>query len=439
MIGDPVNVAARLQGAAKPGTVIVGEVTHRLTRKAIEYVELEPLELKGKAEQVPAWEAVRAVVRGRATRGGGVDAARRPPRRARAAAGALRAGRQRGPPAPGDRDRAGGRRQDPAAARAHAERRRSRDAARRAARQLPGLRGRARLLGAGRDRPGDLRHRRRRRRRRGLAQAPPRDRGARRRTPRARSRPSGSRWRSAGRSGSSRRPTRAWTGRARGPAADARAPVLRRADADRGGEPAPAADLRRRGHPLGRRGHARPDRVPGPVGPRAGPVRVPGARRAARPPARVGRRAPERDHAHPRPARPGAAPARWSARCWARAACRRSSPVQVASRSGGNPLFAEEMVNRILEEGAGETEALPETVHSVLAARLDSLPRSERRVLQAAAVVGQTFWEGSVGRRRASRAPTCAPRSSRCARRTSSCRPPAAAWRASASTRSSTC
>ena len=93
VIGDPVNVAARLQGAAEPGTVIVGEVTHRLTRKAIEYVELEPLELKGKAEPVPAWEAVRAVVRGRATR------ARRPStplvgrqRRVRAAAGALRAG-----------------------------------------------------------------------------------------------------------------------------------------------------------------------------------------------------------------------------------------------------------------------------------------------------------------------------------------------------------
>ncbi len=29
VIGDPVNVAARLQGAAKPGSVIVGEVTHR--------------------------------------------------------------------------------------------------------------------------------------------------------------------------------------------------------------------------------------------------------------------------------------------------------------------------------------------------------------------------------------------------------------------------
>ena len=68
VIGDPVNVAARLEAAASPGTVIVGETTHRLTGAAIEYVELEPLELKGKSEPVPAWEAVRAVVRGRAAR-----------------------------------------------------------------------------------------------------------------------------------------------------------------------------------------------------------------------------------------------------------------------------------------------------------------------------------------------------------------------------------
>src|SRR6266850_3086290 len=49
VIGDSVNVAARLQAAARPGTVTVGEHTHDATRDAIEYRALdEPLELKGK-------------------------------------------------------------------------------------------------------------------------------------------------------------------------------------------------------------------------------------------------------------------------------------------------------------------------------------------------------------------------------------------------------
>jgi len=59
VIGDSVNVAARLQAAARPGTVTVGEPTYRATREAIEYRALEePLELKGKAEPVRAWEAL---------------------------------------------------------------------------------------------------------------------------------------------------------------------------------------------------------------------------------------------------------------------------------------------------------------------------------------------------------------------------------------------
>jgi class 3 adenylate cyclase/tetratricopeptide (TPR) repeat protein len=69
---------------------------------------------------------------------------------------------------------------------------------------------------------------------------------------------------------------------------------------------------------------------------------------------------------------------------------------QVAERAAGNPLFVEEMVNRIREEGSKDVQTLPETVHAVLAARLDSLTAQERRVLQHAAVVGQTFWEGSL-------------------------------------------
>src|SRR5688500_3308500 len=62
VIGDAVNVAARLQSAARPGSVTVGETTHRLTRASIEFIELEPLDLKGKAEPVPAWEPGRGAV-----------------------------------------------------------------------------------------------------------------------------------------------------------------------------------------------------------------------------------------------------------------------------------------------------------------------------------------------------------------------------------------
>src|ERR687893_284172 len=56
VIGDTVNVAARLQSAARPGSVTVGERTMRATQAAIRYEELQPLELKGKSEPVPAWE-----------------------------------------------------------------------------------------------------------------------------------------------------------------------------------------------------------------------------------------------------------------------------------------------------------------------------------------------------------------------------------------------
>jgi class 3 adenylate cyclase/tetratricopeptide (TPR) repeat protein len=56
--GDTVNVAARLQAAGRPGTITVGERTVRATEEAIEYRDVGPLELKGKAEPVPAWEAV---------------------------------------------------------------------------------------------------------------------------------------------------------------------------------------------------------------------------------------------------------------------------------------------------------------------------------------------------------------------------------------------
>jgi class 3 adenylate cyclase/tetratricopeptide (TPR) repeat protein len=56
--GDVVNTGARLQSAAPPGGILVGEHTYRATERAIEYERHPPVEAKGKAEPVLAWRAV---------------------------------------------------------------------------------------------------------------------------------------------------------------------------------------------------------------------------------------------------------------------------------------------------------------------------------------------------------------------------------------------
>ena len=53
--GDAVNVAARLEQAAEPGEVLIGQPTLALVGDGVEVEPLEPLELKGKAEPVPAY------------------------------------------------------------------------------------------------------------------------------------------------------------------------------------------------------------------------------------------------------------------------------------------------------------------------------------------------------------------------------------------------
>ncbi len=53
--GDAVNVAARLEGAAAPGEILLGADTHALVRNSVTAEPIEPLTLKGKAEPVPAW------------------------------------------------------------------------------------------------------------------------------------------------------------------------------------------------------------------------------------------------------------------------------------------------------------------------------------------------------------------------------------------------
>ena len=56
--GDAVNVAARLQQLALPGTVLVGARTRQATHRAIEFRQLEALTAKGKTEPLEAWEAI---------------------------------------------------------------------------------------------------------------------------------------------------------------------------------------------------------------------------------------------------------------------------------------------------------------------------------------------------------------------------------------------
>ena len=53
--GDTVNVAARLEQAAATGEILLGDLTYRLVRHAVEAEPVEPLTLKGKAEEVPAY------------------------------------------------------------------------------------------------------------------------------------------------------------------------------------------------------------------------------------------------------------------------------------------------------------------------------------------------------------------------------------------------
>ena len=59
--GDAVNVAARLEQAAEPGEILLGETTLRLARDAVEVEAVEPLALKGKPEAVAAYRLLRVL------------------------------------------------------------------------------------------------------------------------------------------------------------------------------------------------------------------------------------------------------------------------------------------------------------------------------------------------------------------------------------------
>ena len=59
--GDLVNTASRIQSVAEPGSVLAGDSTKRASEAAIAYQDAGKHELKGKAEPVQLWRAVRVV------------------------------------------------------------------------------------------------------------------------------------------------------------------------------------------------------------------------------------------------------------------------------------------------------------------------------------------------------------------------------------------
>jgi class 3 adenylate cyclase/tetratricopeptide (TPR) repeat protein len=56
--GDAVNVAARLEQTAQPGEILIGDTTYRLTRDDVRVEPLDPLDLKGKADAIKAYRLV---------------------------------------------------------------------------------------------------------------------------------------------------------------------------------------------------------------------------------------------------------------------------------------------------------------------------------------------------------------------------------------------
>ena len=77
---------------------------------------------------------------------------------------------------------------------------------------------------------------------------------------------------------------------------------------------------------------------------------------------------------------------------------RRADAPRIANAAGGNPFFTEEVSRRIGDAGAdAAARTLPDTVQAAVAARIDQLPAEEKRTLQHAAVLGHTFSQGPLG------------------------------------------
>jgi tetratricopeptide (TPR) repeat protein len=67
----------------------------------------------------------------------------------------------------------------------------------------------------------------------------------------------------------------------------------------------------------------------------------------------------------------------------------RHEVAELSGRSGGNPLFLQELLHAA--KGAGSVEGLPDSIEGMITAEIDRLANADRRVLRYASVLGMSF------------------------------------------------
>ena len=75
-----------------------------------------------------------------------------------------------------------------------------------------------------------------------------------------------------------------------------------------------------------------------------------------------------------------------------------SLPQEALDRAEGNPLFVEETIRMLIESGSGNgsTDRVPDTLQALIAARIDHLAPDAKTLLQRGSVVGRVFWKGAL-------------------------------------------
>jgi class 3 adenylate cyclase/tetratricopeptide (TPR) repeat protein len=73
-----------------------------------------------------------------------------------------------------------------------------------------------------------------------------------------------------------------------------------------------------------------------------------------------------------------------------------SAKTKLLEKTEGNPLFVEETIRMLAEANGAGVDRIPDTLQALIAARIDHLPAGEKSLLQRAAVIGRIFWAGAV-------------------------------------------